>query len=115
MINEINNLFPEFINSKSYHKDDEDLPYIYVGDFGIFAKEELDKGNKVLVNKIIKFINSTYQESDNQEKNLIWIGFFEVVASNPKWHSLLLNNLIEPVRTQYYKRFEKNKINGIFD
>jgi hypothetical protein len=115
MVNKINSKFPEFKNSKFYDKEHQNIPYVFIGDFGDFVKEELEKGNSVLAKKVIAFINSTYEELDDEGKNLIWVGIFEVVSSNKEWHSLLLKNLIEPVRTQYFRRFEKHQISEIFD
>jgi hypothetical protein len=86
-----------------------------LGDFGDFAIDKIEKEDTSEVDKIINFINSSYEELDDEGKNLIWIGIFEVVAGNKKWHSLLLEKLIEPVKTQYFRRFEKKQVSGIFD
>ena len=115
MINKIKNIFPEFKESRFYNKEHENLPNIFVGDFGDFAVDEIEKGNTSEVEKIINFINSTYEDLDDEGKNLIWIGVFEVVAGNKKWHSVLLKNLKESVKTEYFRRFEKQEVSGIFD
>ena len=105
MIEKIHTLFPEFKASSAYDAKTEDLPSVFVGDFAGFAIEELHKGNQILVDRIVNFVNDVYRDGDEESKNLIWVGFFEIVGSDGAWIELLNRDLDEPIRSEFASRF----------
>ena len=105
IVNKIQKLFPEFLRSEFFSKDNIDIPYVFVGDFGEFAVDQLKNRNHNVVERIVTFINGSYENSEDEDKNLIWIGFIELVTGDLEWYSILRERLTGDLKTEYKKRF----------
>lgn len=84
--------FPEFKKS-SYYNGNEDLPYVFIPFFGDFFKD-LVINNSPLSRKVVEFVNQNYNLGNDEDKNQIWIGVFEVVGGDAVLIEYLQDNLL---------------------
>ncbi len=84
--------FPKFIQEMN---PDDSQPYMIFGDFGIYIRNLIDRGNynEAELNRIFQFLNEMGESSDKDVHNLLTVGILEIVIDSSEAIKISEKNL----------------------